>query len=96
MSILDNAAGSPQTLRLSGTRTHGVFLPWSASPSSRIVGYYIYRGTTSGGERSNPLNSTEIAGSPMWTRNVAAGMTYYYEVKALDWSGVQSTASTET
>jgi len=32
----------------------------------------------------------------MWTRNVAAGMTYYYEVKALDWSGVQSTASTET
>jgi hypothetical protein len=96
LGITDNAAGSPQTVSLSGTGTHDVFLSWSASLSSGVVGYYIYRGTTSGGESATPLNSTAINGISYVDENVTAGVTYYYEVKAVDGSGVQSTASIET
>jgi hypothetical protein len=39
-----------------------VNLSWTASVpgSDTAVGYYIYRGTTSGGESSTPLNSTAV------------------------------------
>jgi fibronectin type 3 domain-containing protein len=74
---------------------HDVFLSWSASPSSDVVGYYVYRGTTSGGESSTPLNSTAINGISYVDENVTAGVTYYYEIKAVNGSGVQGTASTE-
>ena len=68
LSIADNATGSPQSVSLSGTGTHDVMLSWTASATSGVTGYYVYRGTKSGGESSTPLNSTPISGTSFRTR----------------------------
>ncbi len=97
LSIADNAAGSPQTVSLSGTGSHDVNLSWTASPTPGIAGYYIYRGTTSGGERSTPLNSTPNNGTSYTDEGVTAGATYYYVVKAVASNAVtQSAPSNES
>jgi len=96
LNITDNAAGSPQTVSLSGTGMHDVSLSWSASTSSGIVGYNVYRGTTSGGESSTPLNSSPISGTSYMDEAVTAGTTYYYVVTSVSSDGTQSAASAET
>ena len=95
LSVSDNASGSPQTVSLSGTGTHDVILSWTASATSGVVGYNVYRGTTSGGESSTPLNSTPVNGTAYTDANVTAGATYYYVVTAVSSSEVQSAASNE-
>jgi fibronectin type 3 domain-containing protein len=95
LSVADNASGSPQTASLSGTGTHDVMLSWTASASSGVAGYNIYRGTTSGGESSTALNSTPVTGDTYTDENVTAGATYYYVVMAVSSGGVQSAASNE-
>ena len=96
LSITDNTSGSPQTVSLSGTGSHDVILSWAASGTSGVVGYNVYRGTTSGGESSTPLNSTPINGTTYVDANVTAGATYYYSVTAVGPDGAQSAASAET
>ena len=95
LSITDNASGSPQTVSLSGTGTHDVILTWTASSTSGVVGYNVYRGTTSGGEGSIPLNSTPINGESYVDTSVTAGATYYYYITAVGSDGVQSAPSGE-
>ena len=97
LSIADNANGSPQAVSLSGTGTHDVILSWTASPTSGVIGYNVYRGTTSRGESSTPLNSSLVYGTTYTDANVTAGVTYYYLVTAVMSNGVtQSAASSET
>jgi fibronectin type 3 domain-containing protein len=96
LSISDNASGSPQAVSLSGTGIHDVILSWAASASSGVVGYDVYRGISSGGESTTPLNSTPINGTTFVDGNVTAGATYYYVVTAVASDGVQSAASNET
>jgi hypothetical protein len=96
LSITDNASGSPQMATLTGTGSPDVILSWGVSPSSGIVGYNVYRGTTSGGESSTPLNSTPINGTSYVDTNVTAGMTYYYVVTSVGSNGAQSAPSNET
>jgi hypothetical protein len=96
LSIADNATGSPQSVSLSGTGTHDVILSWTASVTSGVAGYDVYRGTTSGGESLTPLNSTPVTGTTFSDENVTAGLTYYYVVTAVAAGEVsQSTASNE-
>jgi hypothetical protein len=97
LSITDNASGSPQSASLSGTGSHDVILSWTASPSSGVTGYNIYRGTTSGGESPTPLNSMPINGATYTDENVSAGADYYYLVTSVTANGdTQSAASEET
>ena len=96
VTITDNASGSPQSVSLSGTGSHDVILSWTASATSGVVGYNVYRGTTSGGEGTTPLNSTPVNGTTYADENVTAGATYYYVVTAVGSDGVQSAASGET
>jgi hypothetical protein len=96
ITITDNASGSPQTASLSGSGIHDVILSWTASGTSGIVGYNVYRGTTSGGESSAPLNSTPINGITYTDASVTAGAKYYYVVTAVGSGEVQSAASVET
>jgi fibronectin type 3 domain-containing protein len=56
------------------------------------MGYYVYRGTSSGGERSTALNSTPINGTSYADANVTAGTTYYYVVTAVASDGVTQSA----
>jgi hypothetical protein len=95
LSITDNASSSPQTVSLSGTGSHDVILSWTASVTSGVMGYYVYRGTSSGKESSTPLNSTPINGISYADGNVTAGGTYYYVVTAVGSDGVQSADSNE-
>jgi hypothetical protein len=96
LTIADSATGSPQTVSLSGSGIHNVGLLWTPSSTSGVVGYYVYRGTTPGGESSTPLNSTPAAGTNLTDESVTAGSTYYYVVTAVGSDGTQSPASAES
>ena len=97
LSIADNSSGSPQTVSLSGAGTHDVILSWTASTTAGVVGYNVYRGTTSGGESATPLNSSPINGTTYSDETVQAGQTYYYVVTAVaSDDGTQSAYSNQT
>jgi fibronectin type 3 domain-containing protein len=94
LSVTDNVTGSPQTVALAGTATHDVILTWSASPGA--AGYDIYRGSSSGGESSTPLNSAPVTGPSYTDTTVQAGQTYYYKITAVAANGsTQSGSSSE-
>jgi fibronectin type 3 domain-containing protein len=99
LSIADNSSGSPQTVALSGAGTHDVILTWTASTTPGVVGYNVYRGTTSGGESTTPLNSSPVAAGCTSTTactytdaTVVAGTTYYYTVTAVASNDVTQSA----
>jgi hypothetical protein len=83
LSISDNASGSPQTVPLSGAGTHDAILSWTPSTTPGVVGYNVYRGTTSGGESATPLNSSPVNGTTYTDETVQARQTYYYVVTAV-------------
>jgi hypothetical protein len=92
----NNVANSTQTTTLTGTGLHDVVLTWTASSTSGILGYDIYRGTSSGGESTAPLNSSPVSATTYVDTNVTPGTTYYYVVTAVAANGTtQSSASTE-
>ena len=96
LSVSDSAAGSPQSVSLSGTGSHDVILSWTASPTADVIGYNIYRGTISGGESSTALNSGPVSGTSYTDSNVTAGVEYYYRVTSVLSNGdTQSSASNE-
>jgi hypothetical protein len=96
LSITDNATGSPQSISLSGTGAHDVILSWTASTTPGVLGYDVYRGTTSGGESSTPLNSSPINGITFTDSNVTAGQAYYYVITTVNSNDAQSGSSSET
>jgi titin len=69
-----------------------VILTWTASATSGVVGYDVYRGTTSGGESATALNSTPINGTTYADENVTAGGTYYYVITAVASNDVTQSA----
>jgi len=78
-----------------GLGCHFVQLNWGASPSSGVVGYNVYRGTTAGGETSTPINSGgPVTGTSFTDTTAAGGTKYYYVVKATNGSS-ESTPSVE-
>ena len=77
-----------------GGAQHSVTLNWEASTSA-VVGYYAYRGTTSGGPYSK-LNPNSIDPNTSYVdTTVTNGQTYYYVVTSVDSSGLESTYSTQ-
>jgi two-component sensor histidine kinase len=101
LSISNNASVSSQTVSFSGTGIHDVILSWVASsPTTAVVGYNVYRGTTSGGESTTPLNSSPVAAGCTSTTTciygdatVVAGTTYYYTVAAVASNDVSQSAN---
>src|SRR5262249_18189245 len=96
ISFLSDASNPPGSVALSGTGTqttqHTVTLSWNASTSS-VQGYYVYRGTISGGPytRLSPLE----AGLSYVDSSAASGQTYYYAVTAVDAASVESVYSNQ-
>jgi Abnormal spindle-like microcephaly-assoc'd, ASPM-SPD-2-Hydin len=91
-----NASNSSAVASLTGNATappqHSVSLSWNPSASS-VVGYNVYRGTTTGGPYSKiaPMNAdTSYADS-----SVQAGQTYFYVTTAVDASGKESARSNQ-
>ena len=95
--LANNGTSSPLTISVSGTGTnpsqHQVSLSWAAS-TSQVVGYYVYRGTQSGGPYSQ-VNSVAVAVTSFADESVSAGRTYYYVVTAVDTDDVQSAYSNQ-
>jgi hypothetical protein len=95
LSFTSNALNAPaETLSGNGTAppTHSVSLSWTDGGSG-VVGYNVYRGSSSGG----PYNKI-TSGNPTaaYTDNsVVAGQSYYYVATALDGSGMESAYSNE-
>ena len=73
---------------------HYVSLTWTASVSSNIAGYKIYRATVSGGPYTL-LNSTPVTGTSYTDSSVTAGQTYYYVTTAVDISNNESAYSAQ-
>lgn len=72
---------------------HTVSLSWTAS-TTPSVNYNIYRATTSGGY-TTPLNSSPIPGTTFSDCSVTPGLTYYYVIRSVDSTGMESGNSTE-
>ncbi len=71
---------------------HSVALSWTASTSSNIAGYNIYRSATSGGTYTK-LNTSVIVPTAYTDSSVQAGQTYFYVATAVDTSGNESAHS---
>src|SRR5258708_5342238 len=75
---------------------HSVTLTWDpprAVPGISVVGYNVYRSTTSG--QQYVKLASRVLGSPYEDRLVGSGRTYYYVVTAVDQNGRESRFSGE-
>jgi len=70
-----------------------VTMTWTASTST-VVGYNVYRGTTSGGPYVK-INSSLITTLTYTDTTVQSGTTYYYVATSVDSSGDESVDSVE-
>ncbi len=97
VAVASNVINSP-AIAVSGTgvqlASHTVDLTWTASTSTDVVGYNIYRGTVSGGPYVI-LNSAPATADTYADSTVQSGQTYFYMVRSLDGNGTESTNSTE-
>lgn len=94
VAFVSNAANSPATITVSGTGVlqHSVDVSWTASTSTNVVSYNIYRGTISGG----PYTLIGSASTTTFTDgNALSGLTYFYVVTAVDNNGIESVFSSE-
>ncbi len=98
LSITSNASNAPATtISLSGSGfvpiPHSVAMNWAASTST-VVGYFVYRGTASGGPYTK-VNVTPVAPVNYTDSTVASGQIYFYVVTAVDANGIESVFSNE-
>jgi len=97
ISFASTAAGTPVIESLTGSGTapqsHTVSLGWNASTSA-VVGYNVYRGSTSGGPYAR-INPVLGAGTNYLDNSVQGGKTYYYVSTAVGATGVESGYSTQ-
>jgi len=106
ISFLSNAANSPTSETFTGTGSqpstppsnppsaHSVSLFWSPSPSA-VIGYNVYRATTSGGPYISKLTSSPQLTTTLVDNSVMAGTTYFYVATSVDQSNVESIYSNE-
>jgi hypothetical protein len=71
---------------------HTVTLNWTASTSSNVTGYNVYRSTASGGPYTK-LTSAPVASVSYTDPTAAEGQTYYYVATAVDNSNNESVYS---
>jgi fibronectin type 3 domain-containing protein len=81
VTITVNAAPSPAP----------VAMAWDPNTQSYLAGYNLYRSMQSGVFTSAPLNGTSLLTVTSFTDStVQNGNTYYYAVRAVSTSGVES------
>jgi alpha-tubulin suppressor-like RCC1 family protein len=94
LSITIVAPQPPTNLRRVGSFSGPqVTLAWDPSASG-VVGYNVYRATTSGGY-TTPLGSVSAAASSFVDNTVLGGNTYYYVVTAVTPGNIESAHSNE-
>jgi hypothetical protein len=93
LSVFDDATGAPQTVTLSGTGLHNVVLTWTSSITFGVIGYNIYRGASTSGESTIPLNPAPINGNTYIDLAVLPGIKYFYVATALASDGTTQSAN---
>jgi hypothetical protein len=91
--ITNAALNGPCVTGVTGA-AHSVTLSWTASTSSNLTGYYLYRSTQVGGPYTK-LTASAVAGTTYTDMTVQAGGTYYYVATAVDGSGNESVFSNQ-
>jgi hypothetical protein len=99
LSFLDDSGNSPVIQFLTGTGTvqqtpHRVDLSWNASTSQNVIGYNVYRASTSGGPYAK-INSVLDASTVYTDTSVVSGNTYYYVTTAVDSNNQESIYSNQ-
>jgi len=87
-------ASETYQLIVDGDSSYSVGLSWTASTSSNVIGYNLFRSTTSGGPYTQ-INPVVIAGTTYQDTSVATGKTYYYVTTAVNGNGKQSAHSAQ-
>lgn len=97
VTVISTASNSPLNIASSGLGVqaiaHSVTLSWTPS-TSVVAGYYVYRGTATGGPYDK-LNAIPVDATAYSDTAVQSGATYFYVVTAVDGSAVESEFSTE-
>jgi hypothetical protein len=91
VSQADTTKSASATITISAP--HSVTLSWSASTSSGVSYYNVYRGTVSGGPYS--LVKSGVTSASYTDPNVQSGKTYYYVTTAVDSAGAESVYSNQ-
>lgn len=93
VTLVSNATNSPNSVAVTGTGvnsiTHSASLSWTASSSSGVAGYYVYRSTVSGTSYTR-ITATALNALKFTDGAVSAGQTYYYVVTAVSTNGSES------
>ena len=72
-----------------GVTANSVNLSWTASTSSNVAGYNVYRGTAAAGPYTK-VNASVVAGTTYTDTTAQPGQTYYYVLTAVDGSSNES------
>jgi hypothetical protein len=93
-----NAGGTQPMAFLTGNggfaSAHRATLSWTASTTGNVVGYNVYRSTTSGSQFQK-INSVLVAATTFVDTSLASGQTYFWVVTAVDGSGRESNFSAQ-
>jgi FG-GAP-like repeat/Putative Ig domain len=84
----------PTNLATTSVTASSVSLSWTASISTDVVSYNVYRGTTPGGPYSN-IGSVSSTQNTFTDSTVSSGPTYYYVVAAVIANNLESANSNE-
>jgi len=98
VTVVSNATNPQGTISLTGNgvapvTSHSVALSWGASTST-VVGYNVYRSTSSGSGYVQAAGSL-LSGLTYTDSSVQSGSTYYYVTTAVDSNGDESDYSNE-
>jgi hypothetical protein len=96
VAVSSNAPGLTISLSGSGAagNTHSAILSWTASTTTTVTGYNVYRAPISGGPYTK-LTPSPVGAETFTDSSVQAGQTYFYVETAVDASGVESVFSVE-
>ena len=89
---------TPPVVSLAGTggfaSAHTATLNWTASTTTTVVGYNVYRSTTSG-SLFQKINSVPVTETTFVDSSLASGQTYFWVITAVDENGFESDFSTQ-
>jgi hypothetical protein len=86
------SASSSLSITIAAAAAHSVMLNWTASPSSGVTGYKVYRSAVSGSGYTK-INPSVVIGLTYTDATVVRGVTYYYVTTSVDSSGDESSYS---
>lgn len=100
VKVTDSTSPTVQTasanfsLTVASSSSYSVMLTWTASPSSGVTGYNVYRGSVNGGPYQL-LTATPVSGLSYVDASVTSGTTNYYVTTAVGSEGDDSAYSSE-